>query len=482
MKLLATPALPRSFAQASEAKRQSGKAFTLWILLAASAFYLSYFSSITTFLVVVYLFALVQLAQAAALRRAFYGGFFVGLLIAVGKLDFFWRIFGAASMALWCVYAFWTGFFVLLAKLFLSRLSSPLAFCALPFVWCGLEYFRSELYYLRFSWLTPGMAFGLNPCYAPIGWLGIYGVGFLLMTIACAAAWVWSRSKMRALSTLIAGMAAFGTCAWISQPSLKSSSAEHISVAGLQLEFPTEKEVLRWLNELDRRHPEAQLLVLSEYTFASPVPKSITSWCRNHRRFLIIGAKEPISGTAFFNTAFVVGPSGEILFRQAKSVPIQFFDDGLPAAEQRIWESPWGKIGICICYDLSYARVTDKLVKLGAQMLIVPTMDVADWGRRQHELHARVGPLRSAEYHLPIFRLASSGISQAIDSSGHIITSAAFPGQGEIIAASLSLNQSAIRPLDRWLAPISVGFIVIALAALIARAVVKTVTKTARCY
>ncbi len=46
------------------------------------------------------------------------------------------------------------------------------------------------------------------------------------------------------------------------------------------------------------------------------------------------------------------------VFKQAKSVPIEFFQDGRPAAEQRLWHSPWGNLGICICYDLSYSRVT----------------------------------------------------------------------------------------------------------------------------
>ena len=45
-------------------------------------------------------------------------------------------------------------------------------------------------------------------------------------------------------------------------------------------------------------------------------------------------------------------------------------------------------------------------------------MDVADWGRHQHELHARVAPVRAAEYGIPIFRLASSGISQGVNRPG----------------------------------------------------------------
>jgi apolipoprotein N-acyltransferase len=223
------------------------------------------------------------------------------------------------------------------------------------------------------------------------------------------------------------------------------------------MEFPTEKEVLVRLNELVGHHPEAELVVLSEYTFSEALPEAVKAWCRAHHRYLIVGAKDPAAQGAFYNTAFVVSPAGEVVFRQPKSVPIQFFKDGLPAPEQQTWNSPWGKIGICICYDLSYTLVTDRLIKLDAQMLIVPTMDVADWGKRQHELHARIAPTRAAEYHVPIFRLASSGISQAVDSDGRLLASAPYPGDGAMIDASLRLGGPGQRPLDRWLAPFATG-------------------------
>jgi apolipoprotein N-acyltransferase len=145
------------------------------------------------------------------------------------------------------------------------------------------------------------------------------------------------------------------------------------------------------------------------------------------------------------------------LFRQVKAVPIQFFKDGLPAPEQKLWASPWGKIGICICYDLSYTRVTDRLVQLGAEALIVPTMDVVDWGRAQHELHARIAPVRAAEYGLPIFRLASSGISQLVGQSGRVTATAPCPGDGANLAGPLEMRGSGRRPLDRWLAPLATG-------------------------
>ena len=211
------------------------------------------------------------------------------------------------------------------------------------------------------------------------------------------------------------------------------------------------------LNDLVKRHPNAELVVLSECTLDGPVTQKVKDWCRQHRRYLIVGGKDPAPGGKFCNTAFVVSPEGDVVFRQVKAVPIQFFKDGLPAPEQKLWASPWGRIGICICYDLSYARVVDRLVSLGAQALIVPTMDMVDWGAAQHELHARIAPARATEYRLPIFRLASSGISQWVDRNGRVLATAPCPGDGAMLAGTLDMGAPGRLPPDRWLAPFAVG-------------------------
>ena len=440
----------------------------LWILVAAAAFHLAYWFASGSFLIVLYLFALVQLARAQTSRLAFYSGLSVGFLIAAGWLAFFWRIFFAGAVALWFVYAFWIGLFTVSGQLWLSRFRSKWSWVLLPFIWCGLEYFRSELYYLRFAWLTPGLAFASNASKLPFNHLGTYGIGFALMVLACGAAFFWRTSRGGALVVLLAGVIGIRIWGWAAQPKQDSRPANYLRLAGVQLEFPTEKQVCTWLSELVRRHPEAELLVLSEYTFMTPIPESVLAWCRDHKRYLIVGGKEPVSTNRFYNTAFVISPAGEVVFRQSKAVPIQFFDDGLPAARQVIWQSPWGRIGICICYALSSTRVTERLARQGAQALGVPTMAVEDWGKRQHELHGRIGPVRAAEYQIPIFRLASSGISQAIDSTGRVVASAPCRGDGAMIAASLPLRGSTRLPLDRLLAPMSVAVTTIVLFVLIA--------------
>jgi apolipoprotein N-acyltransferase len=122
---------------------------------------------------------------------------------------------------------------------------------------------------------------------------------------------------------------------------------------------------------------------------------------------------------------------------------------------QRVWDSPWGKIGICICYDLSYTRVFQPLIQQGAGAIIVPTMDMEYWGKQEHQLHARIAPVRAAESGVPIFRLASSGISQLIAADGNEIASAPFEGNGAIISGEITASIGELA-LDRFLAPMAV--------------------------
>jgi apolipoprotein N-acyltransferase len=314
-----------------------------------------------------------------------------------------------------------------------------------PFLWTGLEYFRSELYYLKFSWLNVGYAFADWQIF-PFHFFGMYGVGFL---IAVFAALFLVRSNAVGILVVLFVITHLIT------PSRTEGHKPELHLAGIQMEFPSEREIPAALDTLLTKYTNADILVLCEYTLDGPVPASLKGWCRANHRYLVVGGKDPAANNNYYDTAFVVGPDGDIVFKQSKSVPIQFFKDGLPAPEQKVWDSPWGKIGFCICYDLSYTRVVDRLIREGAQLFIVPTMDVRDWGEHQHELHARVAPVRAAEYGVPIFRVASSGISQAVAGRG-VVATAPFPGEGKTLFAAIDLPPGGSLPVDRILAPLAV--------------------------
>ena len=65
--------------------------------------------------------------------------------------------------------------------------------------------------------------------------------------------------------------------------------------------------------------------------------------------------------------------------------------------------------------------------------------------------------MRAAEYGIPIFRVASSGISQAVTGGGQVVAQTSLGGYGEIFSAQLRLPRQGSIPLDRYLAPICTG-------------------------
>jgi apolipoprotein N-acyltransferase len=348
------------------------------------------------------------------------------------------------------VLAFWIALFGLTLRLVRLRFGNGWMLVLAPFIWTGLEYFRSELYYLRFGWLTFGMAYhATTPAQ-----LGGFGWGFVLIATAAGLQTLRvPKTRMIVANVLLAALV------WRDIQSMAKaySRPNGITVAGIQLEFPNDDQVLVGLEKARALFPNTQLFMLSEYTFQEPPPQSVRNWCASNQVYLVVGGKEPLGETNFYNTAYVVGTNGTIVHQQVKSVPIQFFKDGLPAPERKVWDSPWGKLGVLTCYDLSYTRVVDDFARQGAIALLNPTMDVAEWGAHQHELHSRIAPMRAAEYGIPIFRVASSGVSQLINHRGQVIAQAPFPGEGEIIGGPLPLRSGANLPFDRKLAPVCVA-------------------------
>jgi apolipoprotein N-acyltransferase len=433
----------------------------LWLALAVACFHAAYTSlkfPAAGLLIFGYAFGLVKLTDQPTVRRAFYFGLAAGFLCAVPQMFFFWKLFGPAAIPLWLVFAFWIGLFAAIVCGSIRRWGKVKAAWLIPIVWTGVEYFRSELYYFKFSWLNVGYVFP-NYEFTPFLNYGMYVVGFLIFATAslffCKAS--INRLWIEAFIILLCLLTAFALFLELISAARFKSPNPPVLIVGVQMEFPPVALIPKMLDQAFAKNTNAPIFVLSEYTLDSPVPYLLKNWCREHSRYLVVGGKDFVTNDVYYDTAFVVGTNGEVIFQQAKSVPVQCFKDGLPATKQEVWNSPWGKIGFCICYDLSYTRVTDELVRQGAQLLIVPTMDVEEWGRHEHELHSRVAPVRAAEYGLPIFRVASSGISQAVTGGGQVIAQTSIPGSTEIFSAQLRLPVRGSLPLDRYLAPLCVG-------------------------
>ena len=398
--------------------------------------------------------ALAGMVRARTARRAFYAGIGASLLVVVPQLWFLTGIFSVIALPLWLSLAVWTGLFCGTLHVVHRKAGIRWTIALAPVLWMGLEYYRSEIWLLRFSWLSPGFALPAER----MGWLfqslGVYGSGALLVMAGTALVLVGKPLWAIAAGLILPALLLPGQRTVLPQQSIR--------MTGVQFEQGLTVQLLRGLEASRLAHPDTALFLLSEYSFDGPVSSSFLDWCREHRCWLVAGGKEYLpdqtnqaGGPAYYNTAFVIGPEGTVVHQQAKSRPIQFFDDGKPAPHQAVWDSPWGKIGICICYDQNYTAVTDPLAAQHMQALLIPTMDLQTWGAHQHWLSARLAATRAVEYGIPVIRLASSGLSQFLNSQGNVLASGSMPGQGEIVSALIPLSASPRVPWDRLPAKIA---------------------------
>jgi len=475
---------------------------TVLALGAVGLFHTAFLFPALGWLAVGHLGCLFELRRLPTPRQAFYTGMAIGIAVYVPQMIFLWEIFHGAAIPLWCVLSLFHAAFLLMLNRVENRWGSSSAGLLMPVLWCGIEYLRSEVWWLRFAWFTAGGCWPAGAAPLVLQRLGIYGLGFGMAWAAAQGVTLIrapDRDSRRRAAVALSGICALflGTALWPSRRDV--ADVQRVPVAGIQLEFPAVPDLLQGLDGLIRSHPEAELLMVSEYTLEGSPTQALKNWCQRNHKWLVVGGKQPIAGAPtgaapgsdaalaptllsaprlpwrrsdptkerFHNTAFVIGTNGQVVFQQAKSRPIPFFDDGEAAASQAVWNSPWGRLGIAICYDASYRQVMDGLIRQGAVGLLIPTMDVEHWGAHEHGLNAGMAVIRAAEYGVPVFRIASSGISQLIDRNGRETATAPFPGQGELLAGTFELRPSGgTIPPDAGLAPacmVATGGVLLAL-------------------
>ena len=114
---------------------------------------------------------------------------------------------------------------------------------------------------------------------------------------------------------------------------------------------------------------------------------TVTDWQAEAARHggLIVGGLCERSGDDIYNTAVAVGPDGVVAhYRKLHLFDVEKHcfapgDIGLTVAE-----TPWGFIGMCVCYDLRFVEVVRVLALRGADLVCVPTAWVRGFDRRQY--------------------------------------------------------------------------------------------------
>ncbi len=108
------------------------------------------------------------------------------------------------------------------------------------------------------------------------------------------------------------------------------------------------------------------------------------------------------------NRSFLIGDDGLI---QARYDKIHMFDVDLedgesyresatyqPGAAAMLAETPWGRLGMTVCYDLRFPRLYRDLSKAGASMLAVPSAFTRPTGQAHWEVLLRARAIENAAY------------------------------------------------------------------------------------
>jgi predicted amidohydrolase len=115
--------------------------------------------------------------------------------------------------------------------------------------------------------------------------------------------------------------------------------------------------------------------------YAEPIPGPTTVKISELTRLLSVYVIAPFyekeGPGIYYNSAVLIGPCGEILGRQrkmhipaVKSLEKLYFQ---PAEENfPVFQTKYGKIGICICYDRLFPEVCRILALKGAEIIFVP--------------------------------------------------------------------------------------------------------------
>ncbi len=373
---------------------------------------------------------------------AFRLGMLFGVVVFGILLHWFVTVFGLFGVLLPLVPALFMGLFALMHAVS-QRRPAWLRIVFAPVFWVGLEFFRSELWCLRFSWLTPAYSQYSQPVLIQTAQLlGCYGVTFFIVAFnVLLAEYVIRVRESKSLKYLASALALFALVAGYGLLRTPAEGTQEIPFAAVQSERGFETCLALSKKHL-QEHGKPKLFVWPEYAARLDVMKearakeTITGFCREQGVSLIFGTTETAQGDDFYNTALLINADGEVAGKYVKAYPVQFFRDGIPGDSR---EPLGGNLGILICYDLSYPEVARNLVRNGASVLIAPTMDACYWGYWPHLQHAALAPLRAVETRRWLVRAASSGISMLVSPDGTVRKTLGYAEEG-VLAGKYGRN------------------------------------------
>ena len=113
-----------------------------------------------------------------------------------------------------------------------------------------------------------------------------------------------------------------------------------------------------------------------------PAQRALSALAAELGIWIVGGSIPELEGNRVYNTSFVYDSTGRQVARHRK---MHLFDISVeggqtfresdtlsPGGEITVFDTPWGKMGLCICFDLRFEELTRLMALRGARVIFVP--------------------------------------------------------------------------------------------------------------
>ena len=195
-----------------------------------------------------------------------------------------------------------------------------------------------------------------------------------------------------------------------------------------------------------------------------PSAQAIAEVCRESGMYAVVGFLEA-DGDKFYNAAMLVGPEGVVGGYRKVHLPFIGIDRFLTPGDRpfQVFDLPFGKVGLNICYDISFPEAARALKLMGAELIaLITNWPTAAW--RSPEFVANTRALENHVFYAAVDRVGTErgwqfiGRSLVVDCNGDTISQAGAEAE-ELLVVSVDLqeanknhivNVAGAYELDRW--------------------------------
>lgn len=360
------------------------------------------------------------------------------------------------------------------------KLPAPVNLLALPVLWSAIEFVKYVAPILEdwwFVWLGNSQ-WRFPPALQILSITGMPGLSFLLMlanVAIVALVWgAWREHKVDWSAALALGCVA-AVVAWGAM-TIPAPPANTFTIAGTEdlalqdqnikdfgrdfprggsawPDTPEMSQALFDINaELTRQvtHPKPAFVVWPENKFADA----------NDQRFIgqlgtlsqevgayIVADVVWRTPAAMYNAALLVGPDGQEIGRRAKiNITSGEKQRGFVAGpnEFPVYDTPYGKVGIAVCWDRHRLWIVRELARAGAQIVLMPVDDDFNHNRWFPPFHEADAVFRAVENHVTIGLGTTNGVSLVVDPYGRIMAESHINERGVVIGQTFVTSQRTL--------------------------------------